>query len=611
MNEEPKSIWKKSWKEPRYFRPWLIVVASTFLILVTLGELTGNVHGWPARWQALFETLVASLIIATVAFGLWLFIRWLFCWRNFKKFLFGLACFTTLITLFYAEENWRGKHDWEKYKHEWEAKGEKFDYVSTVPRPVPEDQNFAMAPIFDATRKLASRKWRNDHRNPNPKNGMEWDTNLVDPLQIDTGRIDDWPVTRSATNGSGDWQTAKASDLKIWQNYYRALAATTNLFPVAPQPQSPAQDVLLALGKYDSVIEELRAAGARPDSRFPLDYDDEDPAEILLPHLAALKRSSQVLQLRSLAELQNGQTEKSLDDIKLSLRLVDSVRTEPFIITHLVRIAILQITLQPVWEGLAEHRWSDAQLVELDSELSKLDFLADYELSVRGERAAHIKIIDYLEQKRSRYREFFNMGWSDQPNTMDNLWGAVEFYLMPEGWFYQNDIKLAQMHQKWNLPAVDDGQQTVSPKSINLADNIIESNNRPTPFNLFAQLLLPALGKYAQRIAYTQTSANLARVAIALERYRLAHGEYPESLDVLAPQFIAKVPHDVIGGQPLKYRRTSDPSSQSSDAASGQFVLYSVGWNERDDGGVVVFEKGSTPGVDINEGDWVWRYPAR
>ena len=54
-------------------------------------------------------------------------------------------------------------------------------------------------------------------------------------------------------------------------------------------------------------------------------------------------------------------------------------------------------------------------------------------------------------------------------------------------------------------------------------------------------------------------------------------------------QFIAKLPHDIIGGQPLKYRRTAD----------GQFVLYSIGWNEKDDGGV--------PGKTDTEGDWVWR----
>jgi subtilase family serine protease len=56
------------------------------------------------------------------------------------------------------------------------------------------------------------------------------------------------------------------------------------------------------------------------------------------------------------------------------------------------------------------------------------------------------------------------------------------------------------------------------------------------------------------------------------------------------------LPHDIINGQPLHYRRTAD----------GQFVLYSIGWNETDDGGVVVLNKGSSSTVDINRGDWVW-----
>jgi hypothetical protein len=89
-------------------------------------------------------------------------------------------------------------------------------------------------------------------------------------------------------------------------------------------------------------------------------------------------------------------------------------------------------------------------------------------------------------------------------------------------------------------------------------------------------------------MARNQTLANEAFVACGLERYRLAHGQYPETLEALVPQFAEKLPHDIIGGQPLKYRRTAD----------SQFVLYSVGWNETDDGGV--------PGKTIPEGDWVW-----
>jgi len=57
---------------------------------------------------------------------------------------------------------------------------------------------------------------------------------------------------------------------------------------------------------------------------------------------------------------------------------------------------------------------------------------------------------------------------------------------------------------------------------------------------------------------------------------------------------LTKVPIDIIGGQPLKYRRNSD----------GTFVLYSVGWNETDDGGTIV--PGSYGSPDFTKGDWVW-----
>jgi hypothetical protein len=93
--------------------------------------------------------------------------------------------------------------------------------------------------------------------------------------------------------------------------------------------------------------------------------------------------------------------------------------------------------------------------------------------------------------------------------------------------------------------------------------------------------------------------ANEALVVCALKRYLLAHGQYPETLDGLVPQYVQKLPHDIIGGQPLKYRRTDD----------GQFVLYSIGWNEKDDGGTVAWTDPKPPRVNLDKGDWVWEYP--
>jgi hypothetical protein len=174
--------------------------------------------------------------------------------------------------------------------------------------------------------------------------------------------------------------------------------------------------------------------------------------------------------------------------------------------------------------------------------------------------------------------------------------------LGPSGWLDQNELRLARFILKWHLPVADEKNKTISPDKARAAENaLIQEIQQRTPENILETLLIPRFSGVAKNSAHAQSSTDLARVALVLERYWLANGNYPESLDALAPKFISEMPHDVINGEPLKYRRDS----------ANQFVLYSVGWNERDDGGVVVFKKGTSPGVDINEGDWVWKYPSQ
>lgn len=76
--------------------------------------------------------------------------------------------------------------------------------------------------------------------------------------------------------------------------------------------------------------------------------------------------------------------------------------------------------------------------------------------------------------------------------------------------------------------------------------------------------------------ARVQVSVDLATLTCALKQSRLDRGAYPETLGELVPDFLDSVPHDVVSGEALRYRRTED----------GRFVLYSVGWNAQDDGGI-------------------------
>jgi hypothetical protein len=594
MNEEPKSIWKKSWTGWRgLLWGWLILTATMAVILLIELVAVGTPLNKSGDELKLF---VVAGIGVTVIFLLATSIRWLCCWRNFKRFLFGVACLATLIALAYAEEDLRGWHAWNKFKHEWEAKGEKFDFASVVPPPVPDDQNFALTPVVASC-----------YERYFDKNGHELiprNTNVVDRLSILDWRDISYENQREKVPDSAGWLAAQKMDLKAWQAFFRSPPPTnsilTNSFPIAPQLQTPADDVLLALSKYDSVIEEIRQASRLSYSRFPLSYNSEDSFSILLPHLGALKTSVQTVRLRSVAELQKNQTELAGEDVRLGLYLANSIRTETFPISQMVRLSMLEIALQPVWEGLAEHRWSEPQLIAQDEELAKLDLLADCQKAQKSAIFFSAEEANYLRRHRDYAKQFGHLGI----NTVTDIQYKFALYrYMPGGRFYQSALKNGRTLMKY-FPAVNHDTMTISPALIRQADDNARAGVRfVDPLDALNKMFNAEffMGNFMKQIAAGQSSVDLARAAIALERYRLAHGEYPESLDALAPQFMEKIPHDIIGGGPLKYRRTSD----------GQFVLYSVGWNERDDGGVVVFTKGSTPSVDINQGDRVWRYPQK
>jgi hypothetical protein len=391
------------------WRAWGRVAAIVFslLLITSISALCSSGNSLDDHWQMLiFLPPIGGVAIATFhAISDW-------AWRRltFVRFLGGIPCLAVLIALFYAEEDWKGKYEWEKFKRQWEAKGENFDRDSVVPRPVPDEENFAMSPVW-----VAEVEWK-DQKEPEPGTAKAWYGNRIyseevsncfrlGPISISAVVATNYPwmdIYFPQTPGTlGDWAAARMTDLRPWQSYYRNLGQTNPAACIAitARPQTPAQDVLLALSKYDPLIERLRQDSQLLYSRFPIEYNAKNPDMIFFPHLEAFKECAEVLELRAIAELQNGQNDKALADVNLTLRLADASRTEPFVYSQVTRIEILQTALQPIYEGLAKREWRDWQLVELDSKLSKFDFLTDYKFSLRGEMIVGIDgFIEYLRR---------------------------------------------------------------------------------------------------------------------------------------------------------------------------------------------------------------------
>lgn len=84
----------------------------------------------------------------------------------------------------------------------------------------------------------------------------------------------------------------------------------------------------------------------------------------------------------------------------------------------------------------------------------------------------------------------------------------------------------------------------------------------------------PLLWRFVSRCWASRVNVEAAMTTLALHAYRDTHGAYPERLQDLVPELLDTLPMDLADGQPLRYRRTD-----------GGYLLYSVGYDGKDDGG--------------------------
>jgi hypothetical protein len=522
-----------------------------------------------------------------------------------KKFAFALVCLVTLVFLLYQWENWRGWRAWKQYKTQVEQAGLSLDPKSVIPPEIPEASNFAAIPLF--TDLFHTNQAPGETQGETATEHQSPSVALLEEFRKAYDKAGDRPL-----NVSNSFMSATTMDLRgLLAALSGSEEAVQDARPAGTMMETPeifgneqvkliidtnmpidrvGRELLGHFEKFDSVFQQLERAAPRPMARYPIAYEKQPPFTVVLPHLQKMRTISWLLKARGMAAIAAGQGDLAFGDLRLILRLAESLRSEPTLISYLVRLALLNQSLDLLAQGIANQAWSEQQLAQLQGSLLEINVVEEQMSAMHAETVYFgLAGIDYLRRHPGEAGQMM-----DDPGV---FWMAKA---MPDGWHYREMInyhRLAGLIGRASDPAA----KTINPELADRAQQDIEAGIGSHPVAIvrrhtfWSRMLLPAVSRVTARTAKTQAAVTLAGVACALERHRLRHSAYPENLDEIKPLLEGRQVHDVILGKPLHYR---------PEPPSG-YVVYSVGWNRTNENGHVELKrKGQSESL---EGDWAWR----
>jgi len=89
------------------------------------------------------------------------------------------------------------------------------------------------------------------------------------------------------------------------------------------------------------------AQGTQRDScRFDLDYDDG--LNTLLPHLSGMRNFTRILCAKAYLEAKTGNPDTAWDMLTTQLKFTDALRTEPVLISKIVRMAMIRLSCDTI-----------------------------------------------------------------------------------------------------------------------------------------------------------------------------------------------------------------------------------------------------------------------
>jgi hypothetical protein len=411
---------------------------------------------------------------------------------------------------------------------------------------------------------------------------------LLSSSRMDSGGVGDFAAAKARLGAvnfellPGAMKMIKPGRARVvWKEVVLPADKTTNVWP----------ELQAVVDGFEAAATEVREILKRHTLQFPADYSAGFDNLPTAP-LASLRATIQWFSAVALLDLHAGRPTGAFENIRAVVALPVRYRPERFMISHLVRHALVSMAASVTWEALQYPGWHDEQLAELQRLWESLDLLSDHVPALKMERACALLEYERARRSAARLEQLANGGTA---TTLDDLAEAGQqlledpkegvnklFELFPQRWIWKRWTSYGDelWFLKFGQMQITTAREAVAGRPfaplLTALTNHVELLGEPEPGYLLARAFVGGFyTRFLEKLATGETQRRLVVAAIAIKRYQLRYGKLPAMLSALVPEFVGAIPFDPIDGQPLRYGAQSN----------GEFLLYSVGLNGADEGG--------------------------
>jgi hypothetical protein len=435
--------------------------------------------------------------------------------------------------------DWLAERRWQEYATEARARGVKFSLAELRLPRVAEAEDLFQSAVFRVAANGQPSPYDNLLRRPPP---FDWTK--------DKPALPDWAKTRKTLKEQKFTIDPKESD------DFRAIQGVLKEY-------QPLVDALVKNQAKAANWDDMWSAGV---TGFANSSAQINGPMVLLASQAAI-------------DLTTGDVARARTLLEAFIRLRKSMEHAPALVAQVIRMSA-DVRFQLVLGyGMERGIWRDQDLQEL----------GEYCISRNGIRQHKWA----LETERAIWAEFCDQYRGDAAAILGPAGSAGKmlqhFRASRTRWWRNNELWLQRFFDEELARLSDPLEQRswVGPRNFD-PHAIHEESPETMALAWNVAVGIRGIGRSA---IFTHAMNKMAGIACALELHRREHGEYPEQLEELVPKFLPSLPSDPCGGKPLRYRREG----------KGDYYLYSVGANFRDDGG--------TKGAEPHDPDWRWWAP--